>query len=341
MVYAYSSDGDLWAEQVDGDDVNLVVSEKEDRRPSISPDGTTIAFQREQGISGGVYFLDLSNGEERFLGHGGWPTYGHTDDAFAYVSRGHGVYGINFVDGRRSTFVGTGENPSNLSWAEDDRALYFVAGEEYGRLPYRITLGADGTPSAAEALAPTNGPLGANYPVATIGSSNRVFAVRECCRLPRAEIIYEFGYIDLAAEGRPFVSLLELTEAGVERPITLVAMGTLVPPALGDPQTWTQTEQDGEPSWILSDGYRMVYLFQDGIGWAFADERLEHPGRATFDGVAIATTGLKDALPDAPPMASVEVVRPSPAPSPSPSAAASTPPAPTARPSGEASPGIR
>jgi hypothetical protein len=89
LVYAYSADGDLWAEQADGDDVNLVVSPEEDRRPSLSPDGRTVAFQRGRDTSGGVYFLDLSNGEERFLGHGGWPTYGHTD-TLAYVARGRG-----------------------------------------------------------------------------------------------------------------------------------------------------------------------------------------------------------------------------------------------------------
>ncbi|HEY7875224.1 MAG TPA: hypothetical protein VIG64_08885 [Actinomycetota bacterium] len=316
LAYAYSSDGDLWAEQVDGDDVNLVVSEEKDRRPSISPDGTTIAFQRDQGISGGVYFLDLSNGEERFLGHGGWPTYGHSDDAFAYVSRGHGVYGINFVRGRRSTFVGTGANPSYLSWAEGDRALYFVAGDEFDRMPYRITIGRDGTPSAPERIQPSNGRPGANYPIATIGSGARVFAVRECCRLPQAELIYEFGYIDMASVGRPFVPLLELTETGIGEPIALVAVGTLVPPSLGDPQTWTQTEPDGEPSWLLSDGYTLTYLFHEGAEWSHADERLEHPGRAEFDGFSVATTGLKDALPDAPPMARTEMDVPRPTSSP-------------------------
>jgi hypothetical protein len=319
MIYAYSSDGDLWAEQVDGDDVNLVVSEKQDRRPSISPDGTTIAFQRDQGISGGVYFLDLSNGEERFLGHGGWPTYGHGDDAFAYVSRGHGTSGINFVRGQKSTFIGTGENPSNLAWGPDDRALYFVAGSEYQRLPFRINIGPDGVPSAPEALTPAVGPTGANYPVATIGSYNRLFAVRECCRLPNAEIIYEFGYIDLAAAGHPFVRLLELTETGIDRPITLVALGTLVPPAIGDPQTWTQTEPDGEPSWLLSDGYTFTYLFEDGAVWSFADERLEHPGRAEFDGLSVAP-GLKEALPEPPPTVDIDVPSPLPSVPASPSA---------------------
>jgi hypothetical protein len=327
LVYAYASDGDLWAEQVDGDDVNLVVSQREDRRPSISPDGTTIAFQRDEGISGGVYFLDLSNGEERFLGHGGWPTYGHADGAFAYVSRGHGVSGIEFVDDHDSTFVGTGDNPSNLSWGEDDRSLYFVAGGEDTRLPYRITIGPDGAPSSPQVLAPASGPAGGDYPMATIGSDNRLFAVRECCTLPEAEIIYEFGYIDLGAEGRPFVSLLELTEADVQRPITLVALGTLMPPALGDPQTWTQTERDGEPAWLLSDGYRLIYLFDDGTGWQFADERLEHPGRAQFDGVAVGTTGLREALPDAP--ESVDPPAPTPSPEPSLPATPSTGPSPS------------
>jgi hypothetical protein len=333
MVYAYSSDGDLWAEQVDGDDVNLVVSQKEDRRPSISPDGTTIAFQRGEGISGGVYFLDLSNGEERFLGHGGWPTYGHAEGAFAYVSRGHGVNGVNFVRGHGSTFVGTADNPANLSWSDDDRELHFVAGSEYSRIPYRITIGPDGTPSAPEALGPGNGSPAASYPVATIGSDNRLFAVRECCRLPNAEVIYEFGYIALGEEGRPFVSLLELTEAGVERPITLAALGTLMPPAIGDPQTWSQTERDGEPAWLVSDGYKLVYLFQEGFEWSFADERLEHPGRAEFDGIAVATTGLRDALPDAPGLDDGSDPLPLPSPTATPSARASGSPVRRASPS--------
>lgn len=282
LVYAYSADGELWAEQVDGDDVNLVVSPEEDRRPSLSPDGRTIAFQRERGISGGVYFLDLSNGEERFLGHGGWPTFGHTG-GFAYVSRGRGVYGIELVDGRKSTFVPTGQDPANLTWAESDAVLYFVAGEPGGRIPYRIVLGPDGAPGAPEPLRPGNGPAAASYPVAAIGSDDRLFAVRECCVLPRAEIIYEFGYVDLSLPERPFVPLLELTETGIEQPITLVDMGTLVPPALGDAQRWT-AGGSAEEAWLVSDGYVTAYLFRDGSRWSFADQRLEHPGRSAFDG---------------------------------------------------------
>lgn len=285
LVYAYAADGDLWAEQVDGDDVNLVVSNNEDRRPSLSPDGKTIAFQRSRGISGKVYFLNLSNGELRFLGHGGWPTYGHSD-GFAYVSRGYGVYGINFVSDRSSTFVPTGSDPANLSWGADDHTLYFVAGAPELRLPYRITIGPDGSPGQPESLAPAGGQPGASYPVATIGSDGRLFAVRACCRLPRAEIIYEFGYVDLVAPGRPFVPLLELTETGTNEPITLVRMGRLVPPALGDPQQWTEDGAALEDSWLLSDGYVVTYLFKDGLTWSFADQRLEHPGRGSFDGLS-------------------------------------------------------
>ena len=226
--------------------------------------------------------------------------------------------------------MATPSNPANLSWSGDDRSLYFVAGPPSRRVPYRITVGPDGAPSAPQSLAPTNGQPGANYPVATIGRDNRLFAVRECCRLPNAEIIYEFGYIDLSATDRPFVPLLELTETGIDRPITLVSAGTLVPPAIGDPQTWTQTERDGEPAWLLSDGTMLTYLFQDDNGWSFADERLEHPGRSNFDGISVGTTGLIDALPDAPPTIELEV------PSPSPSASSSPSSSPRANPSASA-----
>jgi hypothetical protein len=288
LVYAYSADGELWAEQVDGDDVNLVVSPEEDRRPSISPDGKTIAFQRERGISGGVFFLDLSNGEERFLGHGGWPTYGHVD-GFAYVSRGHGVYGINFVAGRDATFVATGENPANLTWGPGDDDLYFVAGPPGQRSPYRIAIDASGAPGAPESLRPSAGPAGASYPVAAIGADGRLFAVRQCCVLPRAEIIYEFGYVDLSQPARAFVPLLELTETGIDEPITLLDMGALVPPALEDPQRWVVVDDAGD-AWLLSDGYTVTYLYEDGLTWSFADQRLEHPGRGTFDGFSTSPT---------------------------------------------------
>ena len=281
IVYAYSSDGDLWVEQADGDDVNLIASSSEDRRPSISPDGQTIAFQRGEAISGGVYFLDLSDGEERFLGHGGWPTYGH-DEGFAYVSRGRGVYGINFVDGRETAFVGTAENPANLTWALDDAALLFVAGPPDQRAPYRISLGTEGAPSTPQLLKPTNSPVGADYPVAAAGEEDRLYVIRACCRLPRAEIINEFGYINLSDPQRVFVPLIELTETGLDLPITLTPISQ-VPPALADPQRWT--EGNGEESaWLVSDGYRLIYLYKDGPTWTFADQRLEHPGRAYFDG---------------------------------------------------------
>ncbi|MDQ3981100.1 MAG: hypothetical protein M3271_00290 [Actinomycetota bacterium] len=302
LVYAYSADGELWAEQVDGDDVNLVVSPEEDRRPSISPDGKTIAFQRERGISGGVYFLDLSNGEERFLGHGGWPTYGHAE-GFAYVSRGHGVYGINFVDGRDATFVATAENPAALTWGAADRELYFVAGPPGQRSPYRITLDATGAPGTPEPLRPVDGPAGASYPVAAIGADGRLFAVRQCCVLPRAEIIYEFGYIDSSDPARTFVPLLELTETGMDEPITLVSMGAMVPPALEDPQQWLVTDAT-EAAWLLSDGYTVTYLYRDGLTWSFADQRLEHPGRRTFDGFSTSPaieSELRESEPAAPP----------------------------------------
>lgn len=281
IVYAYSSDGDLWVEQADGDDVNLIASSSEDRRPSISPDGQTIAFQRGEAISGGVYFLDLSDGEERFLGHGGWPTYGH-DDGFAYVSRGRGVYGINFVDGRDTAFVGTAENPANLTWAPNDTALYYVAGPRDQRAPYRISIGTDGAPSTPQLLKPTDSPAGADYPVAAAGADGRLYLIRACCRLPRAEIINEFGYIDLSDPQRAFVPLIELTETGLDLPITLTQI-TQVPPALGDPQRWTEGDSE-ESAWLVSDGYRLIYLHKEGPTWTFADQRLEHPGRAYFDG---------------------------------------------------------
>ena len=281
MVYAYSADGDLWAEQVDGDDVNLVVSPVEDRRPSISPDAKTIAFQRERGKSGGVFFLDLSNGEERFLGHGGWPTYGH-EDGFAFVSRGRGVHAINFVDGRASSFVATAENPANLTWGPGDDELYFVGGSPGQRSPYRIALDATGSPGTPVSLRPGNGPAGASYPVAALGSDGRLYAVRQCCALPRAEIIYEFGYVDTSLPGNPFVRLLELTETGVDEPITLVEMGASVPPAIEDPQRWVAGDEG--TSWLLSDGYVVTYLFEEATGWTYTDQRLEHPGRTSFDG---------------------------------------------------------
>lgn len=281
IVYVFSSDGDLWVEQADGDDVNLIASPSEDRRPSISPDGQTIAFQRGKAISGGVYFLDLSDGEERFLGHGGWPTYGH-DEGFAYVSRGRGVYGINFVEGRGSVFVGTAENPANLTWTADDSALHYVAGPPERRSPYRVTLGTDGAPSAPQLLQPTDSPVGAEYPVAATGEDGRLYMIRACCRLPRAEIINEFGYVNLADPDRTFVPLIELTESGLDVPITLTKIQQ-VPPALGDPQRWTDSETD-ESAWLVSDGYRLIYLYKDGPTWTFTDQRLEHPGRANFDG---------------------------------------------------------
>jgi hypothetical protein len=279
IVYAYSSDGDLWVEQADGDDVNLIASSNEDRRPSLSPDGKTIAFQRGKAISGGVYFLDLSDGEERFLGHGGWPTYGH-EAGFAYVSRGRGVYGINFVNGRETTFVATVENPANLSWSAGDDALHYVAGSPDRRLPYRITFASDGTPGTPQLLEPTDTPTGADYPVAAAGADDRLYVIRSCCRLPRAELINEFGYIDLSDPKRPFVPLIELTETGLDEPITLTGIDR-VPPALGDPQRWTEAE---EGAWLVSDGYRLIYLYRDAGAWTFADQRLEHPGRAYFDG---------------------------------------------------------
>ncbi|MEA2446738.1 MAG: hypothetical protein QOK47_375, partial [Actinomycetota bacterium] len=288
LVYAYSADGDLWAEQADGDDVNLVVSPAEDRRPSISPDGKTIAFQRGRDTSGGVYFLDLSNGEERFLGHGGWPTYGH-GDAFAFVSRGRGVFGINFVNGRDSQFVATDENPANLTWAPDDSALYFVAGPTSRRVPYRITFGSSAGAGAPLTLAPGNTPAGAIYPVAAISDGGRLYAVRACCRLPRAEVIYEFGYIDLMNPSRPFVPQVELTESSINEPISLVDVHGLIPPSLGNPQRWIEGPREGsvdDSAWLLSDGATFIYLFRDGAAWSFSDERLEHPGRATFDGFA-------------------------------------------------------
>jgi hypothetical protein len=148
--------------------------------------------------------------------------------------------------------------------------------------------------------------VGASYPVAAIAESDRLYAVRACCRLPRAEIIYEFGYMDLSAAGRPFVPLLELTETGTEEPITLVSMQALIPPALGNPQRWTEGDQaaDGD-AWLLSDGYTVTYVFRDEAQWLIADHRLEHPGRASYDGFSEAH------LTEAEPEGSTEAVSPS------------------------------
>lgn len=327
LVYVYAADGDLWGEQVDGDDVNLVAHRDEDRRPSMSADGRTIAFQRDRAGDGRIFFLDLSTGRERFLGHGGWPTYG-PDDRFAYVSRGRGIYGISFVQNDRTRFVQTVENPSHLTWDADGDTLYFVGANGERKLPYRIEIAADGTVGAAEVLVPGGEPLGASYPVAA-PDGNRLYVVRACCPNPGAETIYEFGYIDLVAEGRPFVPELELTEAGIGEAMSLVQMDGLLPPGLGDPERWT--EAGPADAWLISDGPHVAYLVRQGALWSFANQGLEHPGRGLYDGFGRVLASAGGGIPTAPPRPT-PTSGPTGAPAPSPSPTASSSPAPTTSP---------
>ncbi len=318
LVYVYSSDGDLWGEQVDGDDVNLVAHKDEDRRPSMSVDGRTIAFQRDRSQEGRIFFLDLSNGRERFLGHGGWPTFG-PDERFAYVSRGEGVYGINFVQRGRTTFVQTGENPSHLLWDESGTHLYYIAGPVADVHPSRITIAPTGVPSGPEVLSPATSPAGATFPVAA-PDGDRLYVVRACCPNPGAEIIYEFGYIDLSSATRPFVGELELTETGLGEPITLTRMDGLTPPGLGDPQRWTESDDD---AWLVSDGFNVVYLLREGAHWSFANQGLEHPGRGVFDGFGRAlmpTSARPGEVPATPVPSTTPSVTPTDMPATSPSA---------------------
>ncbi len=279
LVYVYSSDGDLWGEQVDGDDVNLVAHRDDDRRPSMSVDGRTIAFQRDRAEGGRIFFLDLSNGRERFLGHGGWPTFG-PGDRFAYVSRGAATDGINFVQRGKTIFVPTGQNPSHLRWDEDGTHLYYIAGPAGLVHPSRIAISGTGTPGLPEVLTPTVSPTGATFPVAA-PDGDRLYVIRACCPNPGAEIIYEFGYIDLTSPTRPFIGELELTETGLGEAVTLTRMHGLTPPGLGDPQRWTESDKD---AWLVSDGANVVYLLRDEAHWSFANQALEHPGRGVFDG---------------------------------------------------------
>lgn len=191
-LFAFSADGDLYIEDVDGELVRVTDSDGPELFPSLSPDATAVAFQRgiPQGRNTEVVILDLLTGNEQIVGPGELPSFG-PDGRLAYVGYGEegGAFDQRVVIVRPGSDDDIQINPDtdddpfspvitrNLSWDLAGEYLYFEAGWE-GDALFQADPAGDREPFE---LDPGDSPPGSAFAAPAVRGRSSVHALRACC----------------------------------------------------------------------------------------------------------------------------------------------------------------
>ncbi|MDQ3963149.1 MAG: hypothetical protein M3277_04440 [Actinomycetota bacterium] len=273
IVFAFSADGDIWGETFSRDLVPLVDGPGLDRHPTISPDGTRVAFQRTSDTGAGpeVYVRDLSSGEETFMGEGVSPSFG-PDGRLAWFKptseRGAFDYDIAVarLGGEPLTFDATvdwrdpqkypASQVGNLTWDLAGNFLYYnqIGGGTslHGGLLYQLDAVGEEEPFA---LVPQNH-RGLEYHAPSVRSESTIHVLGVCCAERGGRGGLELGMISFGEGGALYEPLVELDQArfdiygregdlaankGIFEAATLDSAGNLALDGQGNERRWRHT----------------------------------------------------------------------------------------------------
>lgn len=136
VVIAFGRAGDIWAATTAGKQVNLTRTRQQERNPTISFDGTSVVFERGRHL----VELDLTDGSQREVAEGKWPTYGPRGYLAWTNEAGEVVVGSSDageIASRPATKRGGGW-VEHLAWDQSLELLYYEAVIGEGAVPYAM-----------------------------------------------------------------------------------------------------------------------------------------------------------------------------------------------------------
>jgi hypothetical protein len=281
VAFVYSANGDIRYETFEGETGILTPSGDIEQHPAFAPDGQSILFERidteatddNSNDDPLIIQLNLSTGEERWLGRGSWPTLS-SDGRLASVSKGTEGASIfirdSAIDPEEAVlnFVGTPElpNASHLSWSPDGERLVWQASGEGTVIKEAdvdgIKMGEDHTlvPSEVSGSGETEDFERGSNLVSPRATSDGAVALRLCCRETEGDGFeyMAFGSVERQIEGVAYEDLAPVSgnrgidpEFGVE----LVLAGRLT------------LERDRQDRWVLDPQAASWFLFDDDSLW--------------------------------------------------------------------------
>jgi Tol biopolymer transport system component len=134
---------DIWVQPLPaGQARRLTTNSSEDNSPSISPDGSIVAFRSERN-GGGIYLVDAARGSERLLVPGGRnPQFSPDGQRLAYWSGDTDesapsgrIYWIAVNGGPAHRLAADFEDARYPTWSSDGRLLLFSGCRGSGQLP--------------------------------------------------------------------------------------------------------------------------------------------------------------------------------------------------------------
>lgn len=186
-LFAFSADGDIYVEDIEGHLTQVTDGPDDDLYPSLSPDANSIAFQRGFGPAEIVIF-DLLAGEESNLGQGERPSFG-PDGRVVWVT-GHGTGAERIVIGHPGAHDPVSIDPDpglppgqpidvrNIAWDLSGEYIYYQAGWEGGFVLFQAP--ADGDSDAFE-LTPRNLRPGSAFSAPFVRGRDSVHILQACC----------------------------------------------------------------------------------------------------------------------------------------------------------------
>jgi hemolysin type calcium-binding protein/WD40 repeat protein len=140
---AYAKQGDLWSilARGTGQELHLTTSAATDADPQYSPDGSELAFARNDGATGyDIWVVDLSNGTETQVtataGDERNPTWSPTGFTIVYTSSSNGhLFAVPSTAVQSTTPTDLGVAGTQPAYSPDGTKIAFVAG---GQLKYMV-----------------------------------------------------------------------------------------------------------------------------------------------------------------------------------------------------------
>jgi YVTN family beta-propeller protein len=259
IAFVFGADGDIWAETMDGEVISLVGIQGEERQPTLSPDGSLLAYQRRSAPGGdpSIVVRNLETGEESEVGAGSSPSFG-PDGRLAWATL-NGVGDVAIAIGRPEeepvTFDADGQpdnRPSDwptwglgvgrISWDLDGSYVYYTVSDYPQGSTTLYQADAQGNSEPFE-LIPGNHQAGASYLTPSVRAAGSVHVIRTCCDPTSSDLETDLGVIRFTEGGPEYERLASLDALGLAFWLgaTLDSAGNLTLEGSGDARNWTHT----------------------------------------------------------------------------------------------------